>query len=138
MCKISDKLKLCTCKTAIDNLKHYWVLYRFVNGKEEMLMGEPVMPVFIDPAMDTFNRSLLLKLLNDGNIFDDPLYPVNKDRLQLYFKISDEGGVHYGFIYKKNDWQAIEFDYFDWFSKHDEIKKGKIKSPFKIVKATGA
>jgi len=99
-------------------------------------MGNPMMPAFIDPATDVLNRDLLLKLLNDGNVFDDPLYPVNKDRLVLSFGLSDGGFVKYGFVYKKNVWQAIKYDYFDWFSEHDEIKKGKIKNPFNIDRAT--
>ena len=136
MCKISDKLQLCSCKTAIDNLKHYWVLYRYVNGKTESILGEPVMPAFIDPETDVLNRGLLKTLLNDGNVFDDPLYPVNKDRLLLSFGLSDGGFINYGFVYKKNEWQEIKYNYFDWFSEHDEIKKGKIKNPFKIAKAT--
>ena len=135
MCKISEKLQLCSCETGIDNLKHYWVLYRFVNDKMEVVLGEPVMPAFIDPTLDVLNRDLLLKLLNDGNVFDDPLYPVNKDRLQLSFEIGERGRVNYGFVYKKKKWQAIKYDYFDWCSDYDEIKNGKIKNPFNIANA---
>ena len=129
MCTVSDKLKLCTCAANAERLTNYWVLYRFVKGKEEMIMGMPVMPAIIDPATDTINRKTLLELLNDGNVFDEPLYPVNKDRLQLSFETTT-GRLDYGFIYKKNTWIEIEYDFFMWYTKHDQIKEGEIENPF--------
>ncbi len=99
-------------------------------------MGLPVMPADIDPATDAVNQNLLLSLLNEGNAFDKPLYPVNKDRLQISFTTPDGGLLSYGFIYKKGAWQACEFDYFNWFTEHDEIKEGKIKNAFSYTGAS--
>ena len=136
MCTVSDKLKLCTCKSIAVNNKHYWVLFRFVKGKDEIIMGLPLMPADINPETDMVNQEILLSLLNAGNAFDEPLYPVNKDRLQISFGMKDSSRLDYGFIYKKNSWEPIEFDYFGWFYNHDEIKQGKIKSALKFKKYT--
>jgi hypothetical protein len=134
MCVVSDKLKLCTCKNAAETLTHYWVLYRHVKGKEESIMGLSVLPAIIDPGIDTLNRELLLELLNNGNAFDEPLYPVNRDGLQLSFGLKDDSRLDYGFLYKKNVWVSLEYDFFDWFTHHDEIKQGKIKTALKKTK----
>ncbi len=131
MCTISDKLKLCTCKNISDHVKHYWILYRYVKGKEELIMGMPVMPANIAPGTDNINRKLLLNLLNTGNVFDEPLYPVHKDRLQISFEMNEGGCLNYGFVYKKNTWAPIAYDFFEWYFSHDEIKQGKIKNAFK-------
>ena len=93
-----------------------------------MIIGEPVLPADIDAGTDLINRTLLSRLLNDGNTFDKPLYPISKDRLQLSFTIKDGTVLNYGFVYKKGKWEECEFDYFEWFTKHDEIKEGKIRN----------
>ena len=44
MCKISDKLKLCTCKTEnIEQLKNYWILYKY-HKSDIIMMGLPMLP----------------------------------------------------------------------------------------------
>jgi hypothetical protein len=38
MCKVSNKFKLCTCKTDdVEKLCHYWIFYRQVPGKDERM-----------------------------------------------------------------------------------------------------
>ena len=68
MCTISSKLKLCTCKTKdVYSLKNFWVLHRFVKGKNEVVLGETIMPDF-NPLVDVkLNENTLLKLLNPYN-----------------------------------------------------------------------
>ena len=45
MCKVSDKLKLCTCsKKEGEYLQNSWTLYKFVEGKHEMIVGEAFFP----------------------------------------------------------------------------------------------
>ena len=131
MCTVSNKLQLCTCKTNAQGDKHFWVLYRYVKGKNEMIVGLPVMPVSIAPAINKINLTTLLQLLNEGNVFDEPLFPVNKDRVLLSFSMPDGDTLKYGFVYSKNKWVAKAYDFFSWFEQHDEIKEGKIKNAFK-------
>ena len=100
MCEVSDKLKLCTCSSDISKLKYYWVFYRYAGNKLENMIGEPIMPVAINPETDILNIQLIGKLLNDGNVFDFELTPKTKDRLLLAFNIAkgkeDKGGWFYG------------------------------------------
>jgi hypothetical protein len=126
MCTVSNKLKLCTCKNDATITKDFWALYRFVKGKKDIVIGESVMPAFIDPEKDIYNQNLLLKLLNEGNVFDEPLFPINKDRLQISFDLEEKGQLNYGFLFKTNQWTIIEYDCFDWLTAHKEIKEGKI------------
>jgi hypothetical protein len=85
MCKVSDKLKLCSCKTDINSLEHYWVLHRFEKDKETIVMGEAMPPAIIDPEIDRYNNKELLRMLNEGNVFDIEMNPVEKDRLEISF-----------------------------------------------------
>lgn len=127
MCTVSDKLKLCTCKNDTDMPKDYWTLYRFVKGKNTITIGDPIMPASIDPEKDKYNENLLLQLLNEGNAFDEPLYPIEKDRLQISFECKDDSRVNYGFIFENNTWKIIDYDFFEWEAKHDEIQEGEIR-----------
>jgi hypothetical protein len=135
MCEVSDKLKLCTCSSDISKLKYYWVFYRYVGDKLESIMGEPIMPVAINPETDLLNQQLLAKLLNDGNVFDFELNPRAKDRLLLAFNIAkgkkDESWLHYGFEYKRKKWTGCEYDSFDWENQLEEEKFGKILGALK-------
>lgn len=130
MCKESNKLRLCTCKLDTNKLKNYWVFYRFAKDKDNMVIGETMMPVAINIEDELHNRELLPKLLNEGNVFDVELHPKNKDRLQLSFFVTrnNEGRdtIDYGFEYKKGKWVQKEFDWLMWAGNHDEEQNGKI------------
>lgn len=108
--------------------KDYWTLYRFVKGKNCIVIGDPVMPASIDPEKDKYNQNLLLHLLNEGNVFDEPLYPIEKDRLQISFDLADAGWLHYGFAFEDKKWKIIQYNFFEWESRYDEIQDGKVKA----------
>ena len=97
-------------------------------------MGEPVIPAFLNPQHEAFNSELLLRLLNEGDVFDIELKPKNNDRLLLSFYVSNTmyaGGSNqkdYGFKYDRGKWKAHPFDPFEWERKHDEEKEGKIEN----------
>lgn len=137
MCKISDKLKLCTCAEDIDEVAHTWSLYRYIKGREVLMIGEVVMPHFIDDKVDKLNKKALLELVNRPNIFDKPIELKSKDRLVLSFDCSAlegkeeapsyESRIAYGFEYKSGVWIEKEYDFFDWKRKHEELYEGKIE-----------
>ena len=130
MCTISDKVILCTCNIKnIDNLKHYWILFRFDPEQGERLVGEPLGLYEFLRTENPNNIALLLDKLNNENIFDQPLEFKEKDRLQIsiHFK-ENEYATDFGFEYKNGKWKILEFDFFDWKSEHFEIKEGKIKN----------
>lgn len=126
MCTVSDKLKLCTCKNDTSMFKDFWVLYRVVEGKRMMTIGEPAMPAIIDPAKDKYNQALLLQLLNNGNAFDEPLYPIDKDLLQISFTTTENTFLNYGFVFENDQWAVTDVDIFSWSGTHDAIKEGEV------------
>lgn len=131
MCTISNKLKLCTCKTKdVYSLKNFWVLHRLVEGKNEMVLGEVMLP-YINPLVDVeLNKKTLLSLLNDGNVFDFDVELKNRDLLHIAFKFDGDDWQHndYGFEFKKGEWKNVEFDALGWMWHHEEFKYGKIKN----------
>lgn len=130
MCTISNKLKLCTCGTKnVYTLKNFWVLHRFVKGKNDIVVGETIMPYF-NPAVDVkLNEETLLKLLNEGNIFDFDIALKDKDLLHLAFTFDgDEEHNNYGFEFKKGNWINVGHDSLTWMWQHEEYKYGKIKN----------
>ena len=136
MCRVSKKLKLCTCNTALSKLKHYWVLHRFSRVKDVAILGEAILPRSLSVEDEWFNRETLLRLLNEGNVFDVDLKPANKDRLLLTFSVAGDvfagnPRINYGFVYNNGHWHPIEFDVFEWMHHHDEAEFGKIKDALK-------
>lgn len=76
MCEVSNKLKLCMCsKVEYSSLKNYWILHRFVKGKSVWIIGDPVMPLILRQEVNLRNKTLLIGLLNDSNVFDFPYRP---------------------------------------------------------------
>ena len=127
MCKVSDKLLLCTCKAEnVDSLKNYWVLYRRNKNKDMMIMGSMIMPYAPEENIEKYNEEKLLRLMNTPSTFDVELNPNAGDRIQLHFTINDEQFMDYGFEYKSSKWVLKEYNQFGWDEKYDESKHGKI------------
>lgn len=95
-------------------------------------MGEPMLPASISPEDEAFNAALLLKLLNEGDVFDTDLHPQNKDRLQLSFLVNQSAAkserlhMHYGFEYYNGQWHHQPYEPLEWEGTHDEEEQGKI------------
>ena len=136
MCKVSDKLKLCTCKIKnVYQLKHYWILYKYQKSNEH-LVGESVLPqqFKIGIENDEYNANQLATLLNDGNCFDIDLTINHKDILELNFTCdlhtATKESLHlvYEFVYKKRKWIINDPDPFNTDKLHKN--QGKIFNPF--------
>lgn len=56
MCRVSGKLKLCTCSFNPETAKHYWGFMRFHPGNAMMILGEPMLPLGLKPEDEKFNR----------------------------------------------------------------------------------
>lgn len=130
MCKVSDKLKLCTCKTDVNALKHYWIFYSYAKGKNNYIVGEPMLPAFISPEDDRFNQQALINLLNGHNCFDSGIEPVDKDRLVISFTIG-KGPISYGFEFKRGKWIRSAYDPLEWEWNHTAVQSGKILNALK-------
>lgn len=133
MCEVSEKMQLCTCtEVDFDNAKHYWVYHRFIKGKEERVIGIPVLPVHIDEKIDLANKTLLKTLLNQNTVFDKPIYPCEGDLLELAFSINaGEKRVVYGFKFHNEKWIEEEYDPLIWMWHHTEAIHGKIENAIK-------
>ena len=132
MCEISDKLKLCTCKKDVSKLKYTWQYYRYVGNKESFIVGEIMMPVDLEPALEEHNRELLTRLLNDGNVFDFEVTPKFRDRLVLHCDLShekeDEKFLVYEFLFVKGHWKFSEAGPFFIEENMKQIAHGKIEN----------
>jgi hypothetical protein len=123
MCKISPKLKLCTCAAKDPaSLKHYWVLAR-PNNKEIVMLGEVMLPMYLDLETAQYNNRILLESLNERDCFDVALEIKNRDILQLHFTGPKQQLV-YAFVFKMGKWNRAQYDP---FASVDLIEKGKIK-----------
>ena len=129
MCKVSDKLRLCTCATDYNQLKHYWTFHRFVEGMENYIIGETMLPYRLSATDHEANYVILNILLNEGNPFDVELLPVKKDRLHLSFTCIEGGDtVSYGFQYTGRRWKRQEYCSLMWYWHHEEVQGGKVKN----------
>ena len=139
MCIISDKLKLCSCKTEnVELLKHYWILKRFTK-KTEWLVGEMMLPANIGETADRLNQTTIQNQLNSGNCFDVELNHQENDILELHFTYKVDPEIHfnlicngdflaYSFKFKKEKWRKGEYNTFA--ANLIEVQKGNIRNPF--------
>jgi hypothetical protein len=129
MCKITSKIKFCTCKAAsTEKLKHYWALYRRNKDKNDILMGLPVMPNDWMELDFEKNKFILENRLNDADAFDVPLVFKAKDMLEIVFNNHDyEKRLVYGFKFKNGKWKTDEIDDFYLMGFCDEVAFGRVK-----------
>lgn len=131
MCKISDKIKFCTCKSSsVEKLKHYWIFHQYVEGQENIVIGTTMMPYLLDEQVEIQNKTLLLKRINEVDAFDVELNPKEKDRLQLSFKCGGDMNdfLDYGFEFRDGKWVEEQFDSLEWMWNHSEAKFGLIRN----------
>lgn len=130
MCQISDKIKFCTCAaSSVNQLKHYWIWYSFNKHKNEMILGEMILPMDFIEVNYKKNQETLLDRLNHQEAFDKPLNFKNKDILEIGINnnAKDKEVIYYTFEFKKGDWQITYYDPFYIANNFDEKEFGKIK-----------
>ncbi len=140
MCKVSDQLRLCSCKaTNVEKLKHYWILKRH-DGGSNFILGEAILPADIGEDANKINVSTLAKMLNNGNCFDIEMQHQENDIMELHFTFHADPEKYdmlpcgrnylaYAFVFKNNKWRKTVYDPFG--ANLQEIQKGKIVRPFK-------
>ena len=129
MCHISQNIKFCTCKNdSVEKLKHYWVLHKYIAGQLLEVMGEMILPLRIDKDIDSYNRKLLLRAVNDLASWDVQLQVSDGDRLELNFQLGKlpEERMVYGFEFDRGKWRNCHFDAFKWMQRHTTEKTGEI------------
>lgn len=128
MCRVSNKIKLCSCATDnVETLKHYWIFHKYDQNRHYDILGELMEPYSTDPEIELYNRELLLQRINEPDAFDVHLKPTNNDRLEICVS----AGYHrltYGFVYQDGIWAEKEYDPFEWMWQHTQKEIGKVKN----------
>ncbi|MCC8358366.1 hypothetical protein LA313_00520 [Salinimicrobium sp. ASW11-47] len=127
---LRDKAKL--DKADYEKIHYIWTLYKYIGEKDDMLMGEIVMPV--ESLGGEMTSEYLLQQLNSNNRFDFEYSPSEGDNLEVrkeYVHKSLSGQQrpdlydYMSCIYRKGKWEQ---DYYDFFTdKTRQIKKGKVE-----------
>lgn len=129
MCKITSKIKFCTCKaSSTEKLQQYWCLYRFNKDKNEIIVGEIILPNYLLDINYEVNKVVLEKRLNETDAFDMDMSFKPKDVLEIVCNNLDDAKRHvYAFKYKGKRWQLYEADYFYIMGHYDEFSFGKLR-----------
>lgn len=130
MCHVYADVMFCTCSDfeidQVQSLKNYWVLYRFNEALNVVIVGE----IMLDDMFKKYNPNnlvdLVLKKLNDNTLFDKSIDFVDKDRLHVSNELNHVN-LNYGFEYEANSWSEIEYDYFTWANSYEEKNGGEVK-----------
>ncbi len=149
MCKPNSTVHFCTCaslskkplphgdkakvdKAEYEKTQYIWTLYKYLGEKDDLMMGEIVMPV--ESLGGEMTSEYLLQQLNSNNRFDFEYSPSEGDNLEVrkeyvYRSLREQHRPelydYLSFIYRKGKW--VE-DYYDFFTdKTRQIKKGKVE-----------
>ena len=128
MCKVSDKIKFCTCSEGeinIDELENYWILYRLKTEGFEILIGSFYLP---NEHLENFelNKQTILKRLTETDAFDIPIEFKNEDILAIYLdKNKKWEDLVLSFRYKKRKWIYEQYDPLEIGGRYDQLKIGK-------------
>lgn len=138
MCKVSTKLKLCSCNIEdITSLPHYWILHKRT-GTEQQIVGEAMLPIPLEKEIEAYNIKTLRQMLNAGNCFDVDLHHEEGDELEIHFSYKPVPGKYlllpchgnylvYVFVFKNGKWRKTSYDPF-----HENLlvkQAGKIADP---------
>lgn len=129
MCIVSDKIKFCSCtKRSVHELDNYWLLYRFNKDKNDILIGEPILPASLTDNHYEVNCITLASRLHEADAFDMPVNFKDKDQFTIVFNnLFDEKRSVYHFKFTKGKWVSIEVDPFELMGRYDEDAFGKLQ-----------
>ena len=130
MCKISDQIKFCTCGPDIDieDLENYWIFYRRNPDKNEMIIGDTLLPSELDPKDLAYNHQTLKKRINESDAFDLPLESQSGDRLLIHLTtpMTNITSVdEYEFVFKEA-WKSCESNSWELMGMFDALRKRKV------------
>ncbi|HAP69436.1 MAG TPA: hypothetical protein DCR04_06880 [Flavobacteriales bacterium] len=133
MCKVSEKIKFCTCGDIqnIEELDDYWILHRFNKDKDEddIMIGMLAPPTVFRDSNFEFNENAILERLNTGEAFDKPMNLEKRDRLEVVINMNDDdGSFSYNFQFYGRKWKAVKEDVLGLLERYDQNKRGKVEA----------
>lgn len=130
MCLRNHQLKFCSCEIDGENLpENYWVLYRHSRKKDQIIIGEAILPYFHSPDFQ-LNQDFLLKRINEDDAFDFEPNFQKKDCLVVHLKNKKAEFPEtdsYCFEFMRNKWTTAKYDFFDLNNHFDEKKSGELR-----------
>ncbi|MFV0145691.1 hypothetical protein OBJ68_09685 [Empedobacter falsenii] len=130
MCQVYADVTFCTCSDfeidQVQSLKNYWVLYRYNESLDVVIVGEIMLDDMLKKNNPTNMVELVLKKLNDNTLFDQLINFVDKDRLHVSLELN-QVNLNYSFEFEDNSWSEIEYDYFTWANSYEEKNGGEVK-----------
>lgn len=138
MCKVSNKIKFCTCindNIVIEELDNYWILYRRNKDKILRMVGMLLQPNDINPNFFV-NIETIMNRLTEDDSFDIPIEFKNGDCLliSLNNNLEKKGeDMTYLFKYYRGQWKFIEYDPFELMWKFGSVKNGTFYNLWDIL-----
>ena len=135
MCKISNKIKFCSCvgeNSDVQDLNHYWILNRYNKTKKTFYFGEIVIPYSRNKDNFKENQTTLLNALVEKSTFDKAMYFKEKDVLQVYLhnhSKNHKDTLKLKFQHKSGRWEPLlnDEDLFYLLNHFDKTDSGKIE-----------
>jgi len=141
MCKVSNKIKFCTCENQFPlHLTHYWQIKKRIKGTQ--VIGSTHFNN-LNHDLLVFNENAILNRLKENDCFDFDYNPEIDDKLNVSFLIDEKENerMEFNFVYTENGWTAKiggGIETMEWMldeaeGKHQYavVKSGKIKNEFK-------
>jgi hypothetical protein len=130
MCRVSDKIKFCTCVDgSYEDLPHYWLLYRFNKQKDLQCIGLPIMPTdFLQPNFQIDRQTLSIRL-NEPDAFDKKIQFKAKDQLEIVINnlLDESQRMVFTFRFRKGKWVDEGCDVFELMNRYDELEFGNFQ-----------
>lgn len=98
MCKLSNDIKLCFCGNKKLPLNNIWIL-RANSISNEQLVGEFFAPEDEETEIDKWNYKMLLKKLNQKNLFDFDYVPQYGDELEITISLGGKRSEKLNFVF---------------------------------------
>jgi hypothetical protein len=130
MCKVSNKVKFCTCEgRTYKNLEHYWVLHRYDESKTMAYVGETLLPHGLNTPNYNINTATFLARLNETDAFDRLIAFEDNDQLEIVINNLDHTQkMAFGFEYKNKKWSTTFPDSLNLANFYDNITFGSFES----------
>ncbi|MEY3786413.1 MAG: hypothetical protein RIQ94_1430 [Pseudomonadota bacterium] len=115
----------------LTKLDHYWILHRFNEAKDIIIIGEPIMPYEMPHPNYGINAATLTTRLNDNDAFDIAIKFEEKDQLEIVFNNLTKDPLKiltYHFKYTNGKWFEEDNDPFDLMNHYDDLSLANLRT----------